>query len=166
MTTRSLSAYTVSYACRLCSDVAFTHSALATSDVDTNSASTTESSPSSNTPSGTRSPHVPPAWRLCADAHTCDQSHLHNRHSLDSVVVGDGCQCNGVERRWDDWHKGWPERANCSNGSVMVRLPDQHDSFGFQTSSCHCLSVRIDQLDNLEADAPLNPCAYIYLLGV
>src|SRR6266576_4473755 len=31
------------------------------------------------------------------------QSHLHSHHSLDSVTDGgDGCQHDGVERRWDD----------------------------------------------------------------
>ena len=39
------------------------------------------------------------------------QSHLHSHHSLVSVAE-DGCQRDGVKRRWDDWHRGWPERAN------------------------------------------------------
>ncbi|KAI0264540.1 hypothetical protein BGY98DRAFT_1040772, partial [Russula aff. rugulosa BPL654] len=35
------------------------------------------------------------------------QSHLHSYHGLDSIAenVGDGCQCDSVERRLDDWHK-------------------------------------------------------------
>ena len=40
-----------------------------------------------------------------------------------------GCKHGDVERRLDDWHKaGWPKRANCSNESVMVRLPYQQSA--------------------------------------
>ncbi|KAI0274075.1 hypothetical protein BGY98DRAFT_1178660 [Russula aff. rugulosa BPL654] len=40
---------------------------------------------------------------------------------------GNGCCCqrDGAERRWDDWHKGWPKRANCSNENVMHRSARQ-----------------------------------------
>ena len=36
---------------------------------------------------------------------TDSQLHLHSHLSLDSAADGDdGCQRDGVERRWDNWH--------------------------------------------------------------
>ena len=76
------------------------------------------------------------------------ESHLHSHYSLDSGAensgdCGDVCQHGGVERRWDDWHRGRPERE-------MVRLPDQRSADRPPTFSC-LLSVCIYQLDMAEA---------------
>ena len=53
--------------------------------------------------------------------HTCDrlQLLLCSHHSLDSSARdgGDGCQHDGVERRWDEWHKSWPGRAERNGAS-------------------------------------------------
>ena len=57
------------------------------------------------------------------------------------------------------------QRANCSNESPMVRLPDQHSADGLPTFyRPYLVSVSVDHLDN--TDAPLIPDAYMYLLGV
>ena len=59
----------------------------------------------------------------------------------------DSCECDGVGRRWDDWHKGWL-RTICSDENIMVRLSDQRSADRLPTLSRHYhLSVSIDQLD-------------------
>ena len=74
---------------------------------------------------------------------------------MDSVAGdgAEGCQHDGVERRWDAWHKGWPKRANCSKeDSAVVRLLDQLSADRLPTFSRRCLpSVGIDQLDKADA---------------
>ena len=117
------------------------------------------------------SPSYPPSSRLSGHftSHPVSdcRSHIHSHHNLDSVAGygADGCQRNGVERRWDNWHKGWPERANCSKESAMVRLLDQLSAFRLLTFSCCCLlSVSINQPD--KADAPLIPDASGYSISL
>jgi hypothetical protein len=94
------------------------------------------SSPSSYPPIRTWSPHVPPARRLCVDA----RSGSYSRATLNRTFIattawtasrgngGSGCQRDSFERRWDDWHRGRPECAKCSNESSMVSLPDQRSA--------------------------------------
>jgi hypothetical protein len=62
-----------------------------------------------------------PAQRLCADARcgcTCGRLSIAPswpaRLGQRRGYGGDGCQHDGVGRRWDDWHRGWPERVNAA----------------------------------------------------
>ena len=69
---------------------------------------------------------------------------------------GDGCQRDSFERRWDDWHRGRPECAKCSNESSMVSLPYQRSAESanlFWSPSPFC----IDQLDKANAPPILIP---------
>jgi hypothetical protein len=50
---------------------------------------------------------------------------FHSHHGLDSVVERwwRWLPRRRGQRRWDDWHRGQPERAKGSNESAMVRFP-------------------------------------------
>jgi hypothetical protein len=54
------------------------------------------------------------------------QSPFHSHRGLDSVAERwwRWLPRRRCQRLWDDWRRGQPERAKCSNESAMVRLPD------------------------------------------
>jgi hypothetical protein len=106
--------------------------------------------------------HVLPARHLCVDGRsggTCKRlsialswpPQLGQRHG----DGGDGCQRDGVERRWDDWHRGSLEGAKCSDESAMVRLPNRCSANVLPTFSLHrFFPISIDQHDRADAPHP------------
>ena len=96
-----------------------------------------------------------PARRLCEDGwcgHTCE------RLPITPPCVragGDGCQRDGVERRWDDWKKAFPELANCSNEKCNGASP----RLTFFRQAVNIVFLLLAWTSS----TPLIPDAYIYL---
>jgi hypothetical protein len=70
-----------------------------------------------------------------------------------------------VERGWDDWHRGWPDRTNYSNESEMVR-PHQCSMDRLPTFSVTVFFLLADRLDKAEVSFIWGRTAYICPLDV